>query len=211
MWRAVVTQPFDRGCQLKALGPLDTEQGEFWVESTFQMPKLRHNLSAYESNRLFLNAGGERFVDASFASAAAIDADSRSAMVADFDGDLAPDLLVGSVGGGPLRLFRNQVPQSGRRIRLNLIGKQSNRQAIGSRVILQCGDRQIVRDVFPPNGFMGQSPPDTLIGVGAADSIDRLTIRWPTGESQSFENVPTGQTITVIEGDAVFQLQSPAR
>ena len=201
MWRAVVSQPFDRACQLEARGPLDEELGEFWVEHPFQMPGQRHNLSAYEPNRLFLNAGGERFIDASFASAAAIDADSRSVVVADFDGNNTLDLLVGSVGGGPLRLFQNQIPSAGRYIQLRLTGTDANRPAIGSRVTLEIADRQIVRDLFPANGFMGQNPPGLLIGVGDTESVNRLTVRWPSGKSQAVERVPVGKTLFLTEGD----------
>ena len=75
MWRAVVSQPFDRGCSLPALGTLDTEAGEFWVENIFSIPRLGHNLSAYEQNRLFLNEGGRQFIDVSYASNANIDSD----------------------------------------------------------------------------------------------------------------------------------------
>jgi len=201
MWRAVVSQPFDRASKLPALGPLDTDAGEFWVENVFSMPRLGHNLSAYEQNRLFLNDGGRRFLDVSHASGANIDSDSRSVIVADFNQDHRPDLLVGSVGGGPLRLFLNEFPKSGHRIRVKLIGRESNRTGIGSRVTVECAGRQIVRDLFAPNGFMGQSPAELLIGVGDTTVINRLTVRWPTGRKQQFENVPIDHIITIHEGE----------
>ena len=204
MWRAVVSQPFDRACKLPARGALDTDAGEFWVENVFSMPQLGHNLSAYEQNRLFLNDGGRRFIDVSHASNANIDSDSRSVMIADFDRDHRPDLLVGSVGGGPLRLFLNQFPNSGHRIRVTLIGRESNRTGIGSRVTVECAGRRIVRDLFSPNGFMGQSPAELLIGVGDTTMIHRLTVRWPTGQSQQFENVPVDSVITIREGEKTF-------
>ena len=153
-----MTQPFDRTCQIPARGEIDHDAGEFWVENPFQMAFQQNNLSAYEPNRLFVNVDGRRFADLSHQSGTDIDSDSRSAVVGDFDNDNDPDLLVGSVGGGPLRLFQNTIPQMGSRVRLQLVGVTSNRQAIGSRVIAQCDGRQIVRDLFPANGFMGQNP-----------------------------------------------------
>jgi hypothetical protein len=200
-----VSQPLDREHQCQALGEIDTAAGEFWVENPFQMPRLGHNLSAYEENCLFINAGGSRFLDASFASRANINSDSRSVVAGDFDRDGAIDLLVGSVGGGPLRLFLNRFPATGRKVRLELEGRASNRAGIGARVTAQVGPRRIVRDLFPANGFMGQSPSEWLLGVGDATMIDRLTIRWPSGETQSFENVRTEQRIQIREGDSAYR------
>ena len=195
-----MTQPLDRSARHPQLGHIDRDAGEFWVENPFMMPAAGHNLSAYERNRLYLNVDGRAFLDASFASRADIDSDSRSAVAADFDGDGAMDLLVCSVGGGPLRLFRNRFPSQGHRLRLELVGTESNRAAIGSRVILQCGQEQIVRDLFPPNPFMGQGPPRLLIGVGKAEKIDRLMVRWPTGKTQEFHDLPVDRPITITEG-----------
>jgi hypothetical protein len=170
-----------------------------WVGNPFQLVKQGDNLSAYERNRLYLNVDGERFIDGSFASAVDIDSDSRSAIATDFNNDGAIDLLVGSVGGGPLRLFLNQIPQQNR-LQLTLQGVTSNRLGIGTRLIARIGEKQIVRDVFPINGFMGQSPPEVDIGVGDATQIDELTVRWPSGITQSFRNIDAKVPLHIVEG-----------
>ena len=190
----------NRSSSIQAQGPLDEESGEFWFESPFQIADSGENLSAFEKNRMFLNTGGLGFVDASFSSGAAIDSDSRSVVAADFTGDGRADLLVGSAGGGPLRLFRNEFPDASRWVRLLLRGTISNRSAIGARVILRVdGDREIVRDLFPANGFQGQGPCELLIGVGDAQVIDQLTVRWPTSRVQTYRNLPTNRVIQVRE------------
>ena len=183
------------------LGEIDHKAGEFWIGSPFLMPKEGANLSAYERNRLYLNLNGTDFMDASFASGADIDADSRSVAVGDFDLDGRPDLLVGSVGGGPLRLFLNRMPQ-GNRLRLKLRGRDSNRSAIGTRVIATLHDRQVVRDLFPANGCMGTGPVQLSLGVGAAERIDKLWIRWPSGIVQEFTDVPATGQLEIREGEA---------
>ena len=204
-----MSQPLDRTCNIEPLGKIDSAAGEFWTHP-FAMLRQRDNLSAYETNSLFLNVDGTRFLDASFASQANIDADSRSVMVGDFDGDRAPDLLVGSVGGGPLRLFLNRFPKGHHRVEVRLRGIESNNRAIGARAIAEANGKTIVRDLFAPNGFMGQGPARLNIGVGTADRIDKLTIRWPTGQRQVFENLPVDCVINIVEGAKEFELLAPA-
>jgi hypothetical protein len=198
----------DRTQQTEALGEIDSAAGEFWVASPFQMPRLGHNLSAFEANRLFMNVDGQQFLDASFASHADIDADSRSVVVGDMNSDGAVDLLVGSVGGGPLRLFVNRIPSGHHRVRLELTGQASNRPAIGSRVVLRCGSTTITRDLFPANGFMGQSPTELIVGVGSATKIDQLEIRWPNGSTQKFQDVPVDRRLQLTEGQDEYQSTS---
>ncbi len=201
MWRAVVSQPLNRNCEIPVLGELDEELGEFWVENPFMMMGIRANLSSYERNRTFINVDGESFIDASFASAMDLDSDSRNVIAADFNRDGATDLLVGSVGGGPLRLFLNRFPKQNS-VRIELIGVESNRAAIGTRLVAHVGDRQIVRDVFPANGFMGQGPVETILGLGDATQIDRLHIRWPDGRTQVHNDLPVNKVVSVTQGHA---------
>ena len=103
-------------------------------------------------NRLYINNSQGAFTEQ--AKSFGLDFAGASVMpaFADFDRDGRPDLLVGSVGGGPLRLFRNEFPDGAARVRLELIGTESNRSAIGARVELHVNGRRIVRDRFAANG-----------------------------------------------------------
>ena len=206
-----MTQPLDRTCKLPQLGAVDEAAGEFWVENPFLIPSIGANLSAYERNRMFLNVDGSSFLNVSYASAADIDSDSRSVISADFDQDGAPDLLVGSVGGGPLRLFANRFPPGNRRVRIELIGITSNRYGIGTRLTAHCGSRQIVRDLFPPNGFMGQGPVSLELGVGPIERIDRLSLRWPNGSVQDLSDLPVDCSLAIVEGRSDYTVSPLAR
>ena len=185
---------------LPELGEVDSSAGEFWVANPFLMPQEGHNLSAFERNRMFLNVGGQKFLDASRFSGADLDSDSRSVVAADFDNDGRTDLLVGSVGGGPLRLFRNEMDATANRhLDVELEGTTSNRSAIGARVTLEVGGRRIVRELFAANGCMGQAPARLSIGVGDSEIVDRLTVRWPNGSSEKFEQLDTKVMFKAIE------------
>ena len=200
-----MTQPFNRLSVIEPQGDLDVEAGELWVSNPWELMSEGVNLSAYERNRLFFNHEGREFIDLSFQSGADIDSDSRSAIAADFDRDGDLDLLVASVGGGPLRLFRNQIPSDGKSVRVLLEGTKSTRLGGGARLQIEAGSRRIVRDVFPANGLMGQHPTEAVIGVGAVNEIDRLLVHWPSGHTQIFQNVPVGGTLQIREDATNYQ------
>ena len=112
--------------------------------------------------------------------------------------------MVGSVGGGPMRLFLNRFPV-GNRVRVQLIGTKSNRMGVGSRLTATIDGRKVIRDVFPVNGFMGQSPVDPSIGMGSDKVIDQLEVRWPTGQVQTFKNISAGGLVVITEGQSEFE------
>ncbi len=196
-----MSQPLDRSQSHEVLGKLDVDAGELWVENPFHLPALGENLSAYEQNRVFLNSRGTQFVDASFTSGADLDSDSRSVIAADFNNDGAQDLLVESVGGGVIRLFLNRIPQ-GNSIEFKLLQRGGKAAAIGARVIAEVGSQDVVRDLFPANGCMGQQPARMVIGLGNAEHADSVTIRWPDGQFQQLGKVAAGSRLTISEGDA---------
>ena len=70
-----MSQPCDPNCNVEQPGELDEELGEFWVGNPWEIFETK-NLSCYERNRLYLNAGDRRFVDVSYASATDSDAPS---------------------------------------------------------------------------------------------------------------------------------------
>ncbi|MFK7819796.1 MAG: ASPIC/UnbV domain-containing protein [Planctomycetaceae bacterium] len=193
-----MTQPTDRECQLPQIGELDEEAGEFWSANPFMIVQEGENLSAFERNRIYMNVKGSKFVDGSFASMADIDSDSRIAVSTDIDGDGALDLLVGSAGGGPMRAFKNQLPQKNR-VAIRFNGSDSNRTGVGVRVIAQAGGQEFVRDLFPSSGFMGIGPAELWVGVGDAEKIDRLTIRWPSGKTQELTDIDVNQRLEISE------------
>ena len=49
---------------------------------------------------------------------------------------------------------------------------------------------------------MSNGPSEIWIGAGEADTIDSLSVRWPTGETQEFKNVSANQSIEITEGNS---------
>ena len=194
-----MAQPYNRASYLPALGDVDAEIGEFWIGNPWGFHGQRKNLSAYERNRLFLNAGNLRFEDVSYLSGTDSEGDGRASVAADFNRDGMPDLLVRQAGGGSLLLFENHMPAK-HYLDIRLRGGPSNRAAIGARVVASVAGRTIVRDCFPANSFMSQSPSELHFGLGDASELESLTVIWPSGDTQSFHHIAADNLITIVEG-----------
>jgi hypothetical protein len=178
---------------------VDRSLGEFWVTNPWDIVEQGHNLSAYERKRTFLNVRGRDFVDISYLVGADSDGDGRSVVAGDFRNDGRLDLVVRQVGGGSVLLFENQFPKA-QFLTVSLRGRSSNRLGIGARVTATVAGRELVRELYPHNGFHSQMPSRLHFGLGEATKIDRLTIRWPSGTVQTLEDLAAGRHVVITEG-----------
>lgn len=204
-----MTQPFDRGAMCTAPGKPNQELGEFWEDDPWEIA-FKHNLSAYERNRTYLNVGGSSFVDVSEVTSADIDGDSRAAAAFDFDNDGDMDIAVRQSGDDPLVLFRNNFPAAGF-LKIQLQGTDSNRLGIGARVRAEVNDLTLCRELYPVNSFHSQTLPRVHFGLGTAESVRRIVVQWPSGTEQQFENVGGNQQILIIEGDDQYHVVEPGQ
>lgn len=184
-------------------GDVDPKLKEFWVGNPWEIFQ-KENLSCFERNRFWINASGRSFLDASFVSGADHDGDSRSAIAVDFNHDGKLDLLLRQAGGGPLVAYENQFA-TGNVATIVLRGVASNRSGIGARLIGRVGDRTIVRELYPANGFRSQASLQTTFGLGDSETLDELAVIWPTGERQTWTKLPAGKTIRLTEGQSEWE------
>ena len=204
-----MSQPFDRGAVCPAPAELDEELDEFWSGSAWRISS-NHNLSGYERNRTYLNNGNGDFVDISHVTGTDSDGDGRSSVAVDLNHDGRLELVVRQVGGGPLKIFNNNFPKK-QWIQVSLRGKESNRQGIGARLVAEVGNRQIVREIFPANSYLSQSPATAHFGLGSNDKVDTLTIRWPNGKEQIVKDISTNQHLIIREGDSKLESITPGK
>ena len=100
-------------------------------------------------------------------------------------------------------LFEN--PGHGHRfLHLKLVGVQSNRTGVGARVRLVVREggstREIHRAVGSVSSF-GGSPLRLEIGLGAAEAIERLVVRWPAGAGEDVHtDVPLDTYLELTQG-----------
>lgn len=211
-----MSQPFDRKCCVPKPGKLDSELKEFWAGNPWDIVSAGHNLSCYERNRVYLNLNGQNFVEVSHLTGGAdSDGDGRAAVAGDFRNNGQLDLVVRQVGGGALQVYENQFPAK-HYLKVTLRGRAgdgkglaSNRQGIGSRLVAESGGRRVVREMYPHNSFYSQAPNIVHFGLGDSTTVERLTIRWPSGLEQVLKNVPADRHIVVAEGEANWEDVKP--
>ena len=113
----------------------------------------------------------------------------------DNDGDL--DLIVNNFEKAP-SVYRNRCPETNRRLKITLRGKESNSQGYGA--VVKIGDQ--MRWVNPHNGYLSSNDPSVHFGLGDQDVIPEIEVRWPSGQVQTLKDVATNQTITISEAGA---------
>lgn len=196
-----MSQPCNRSATVPLPGALDKTLGEFWVTNPWQIVAHGHNLSCFERNRVFLNVRGKDFLDISHLSGADSDGDGRSVVAADFRNAGMLDLVVRQAGGGALLLYENRMPRRNY-LTVSLRGSKSNRQGIGARLTALVKGQQLVRELYPANGYRSQAPNQVHFGLGDADTVEQLTIRWPSGKVQTLSAVAGNRHIVVDETGA---------
>lgn len=183
-------------------GRLDLFQANGHLEDEISV--VQASQSYEQSPQLFWNAGLENatneFLKCSEAETGPdlqVPMVGRGASYADIDGDGDLDLLITGCGQKP-RLLRNDQETKNNWVRIKLIGKQSNKNALGATVVLSANDVTQRRMVSTTRSYLSQVELPLTFGLGTSTKVDKVSIVWPDGSSQTVTNVPINQ-LTVIE------------
>lgn len=146
-----------------------------------------------QAPHLFLNNGRGQFRDVVKEAGAGLAEPkvARGAACGDFDNDGDVDLLV-TTNHGPAYLYRNDVSNGNRSLRLYLRGVKSNRDGIGAVARLTTPDGTQSRMVKSGSSYLSQSELALTFGLGRRDRADRLVIEWPTGRVDEHGPLPAG-------------------
>lgn len=181
-------------------GRLDILVANGHIENDIQ--KVQSSQQYAQSPQLFWNAGpgsGTEFVvvpKEQTGSDFAAPLVGRGATYADIDGDGDLDVLLTATGGAP-RLLRNEQTLGHHWLRLKLVGKKCNRDAIGALIEVAAAGIVQKRQVVPTRSYLSQVELPVTFGLGENSMIERVTIHWPDGSMQDVPDVKVDQLLVI--------------
>ncbi len=151
--------------------------------------------------QLFHNRQGEGFRDVSDQAGEYFRAErlGRGAAAGDLDNDGGVDVVV-SHNVGPIAVLRNETPDRGHFLSVALVGTRSSRVPYGARVIATVGDRVYVQCLGGGGSYFSANDQRILLGLGAMTKVDRIEVRWPSGQRNQWTDVPADRAIRLTEG-----------
>jgi hypothetical protein len=154
-----------------------------------------------QPNELFLNDGtGHTFLDVSSATGAADPGDSKGVAFADYDLDGDMDMLVVDQGG-TTHLFQNNTPRATNHwLEVRAAGTSSDRDGCGATVEVVGVGPAMQRTIPCGSGTTGSGNQAIAhFGLGSTTGTIKVSVRWPTGRTQTIDDVAVDQLLTVEE------------
>ena len=161
----------------------------------------RKTQESYRNPRLvYRNLGNGRFEDVSSQAGPGIaqQKSSRGAAFGDFDNDGDMDVLVMNMGDTP-SLLKNDLSSSNHWIQVRLEGSKSNRSAIGATVRVETAGAVQTQPVLSQSSYVSQNDFRLHFGLGTAARVDRINVRWPSGNDEQFPGVPADGQVLLVE------------
>jgi enediyne biosynthesis protein E4 len=159
---------------------------------------------------LYHNLRNGKFEDVSLAAGPGISAPSasRGCAFGDFDNDGDLDFVVNCVNAPP-QLIRCDSANKNNWIKVRTIGTKSNRSGIGARISCvtklsgQEKPHRQIDEVRSGGGYYSQNDLRVHFGIGEAQKVDLLEIRWPSGQVDALKDLKPNRLYYASEGQGI--------
>jgi hypothetical protein len=158
---------------------------------------------------LFRNLNGKRFTEVppAMGSGLAVLGSARGAAFGDLFNRGRIDVVMNNLEGPPT-VLKNVVANAGNWVLLKLVGGlKSPRDATGTVVFVTAGGIRQRGDVLGGGSYSSASDQRLHFGLGAADRIDKLEIRWPSGLKETVGTPGVNRILTMVEGKGIVDDQ----
>ena len=162
-----------------------------------QIEVLRNSAGYRTPDQFFHNVGGGRFVNASGRLTHAKHV-GRGAAFGDLNNDGRMDVVISNLEDRP-NVLLNCDQSKNHWILIRCVGTKSNRQALGARLLATTESGTQVAEVRSGCSFLSSSDARVHFGLGRADHVRELDIRWPSGRRSILKGIAADQILTVRE------------
>ncbi|MEE2936345.1 MAG: CRTAC1 family protein, partial [Planctomycetota bacterium] len=118
----------------------------------------------------------------------------------DFNLDGKQDLLITHLGS-PTALMENQTETDHHWLSVQLVGVDSERDAIGAQVDVYAGEQSWTNWIVGGDGYLCRNEPVVFFGLADTTSVDRVVVTWPNGQQQTYPEIPIDRRILLIQND----------
>ena len=175
-----------------------------------EVEQLKTEAGYAQRKLLYQNLRNGHFADISFQAGPGISdpSSSRGAAFGDFDNDGDIDIVVNCVNDYP-QLLRCDSKLSNNWIKVRTIGTKSNRSGIGARITCtthlagETKPHRQIDEVRSGGGYFSQNDLRVHFGLGKAEKVDVLEVRWPSGQVDTLKDVKVNQVVYVKEGEGI--------
>jgi hypothetical protein len=160
--------------------------------------ELQHEYG--EEDQLFENDGTGNFKDVSVRHGEYFEKEyvGRGACFGDYDNDGDTDIYIANLNS-PGILIRNDGGNRNNWLLIELEGSQSNRDAIGAKIKVSTSEKDRFAVKESASGYLSQNDHRLHFGLGKAEIITRIEVKWPSGREQVLENVAVNQILKIKE------------
>ena len=123
----------------------------------------------------------------------------------DWNRDGREDFIVSHLDA-PAALLTNQTKEHGHHLAIQLVGTNSSRDAIGSRVTVTSGDETWTAQLTAGDGYQASNQRQLVFGLGKVSQLDTLRVDWISGTSDTFTKLPLNSEIRIVEGQQTYCL-----
>lgn len=175
-----------------------------------EVDRLKGNVGYRQPKVLYRNLQNGRFQDISAQVGGPIvePSPSRGCAFGDYDNDGDIDVAVNTVNDFP-QLLRNDGPATNNWITIRTVGTKTNRSGIGARLTCITGTLKQIEDVRSGGSYISQNDLRVHFGLGSAEKVDVLEIRWPSGHVDVLKDLPVNRIVTVKEGVGIVPPEDP--